>query len=63
MAEHYGIIDVWMQHPTPKHVNQPIFDSLRRWTGSVEKVTADIPVEFTIGAMDEAGVQVGLICA
>ncbi len=62
MAEDYGIIDVWMQHPTPKHINQPCFDSLLRWTGQ-DKLTGDVPVELTIGAMDEAGVQVGLICA
>ena len=62
MAEGYGIIDVWMQHPTPKHISQPIFGSLRKWTGQ-DKVTGDIQVECTIGAMDEAGIQLGIICA
>jgi len=56
------IIDAWMQHPTAKHVNQPCFDSLRRWT-SQEKLTEGILVGFTIAAMDEAGVQVDLVCA
>lgn len=57
------IIDVWMQHPTMRFINQPMFDSLRRWTGGVEKMTEEIPVEFTIDAMDRGGVQKGLICA
>lgn len=57
------IIDVWMQHPTMRFINQPMFDSLRRWTGGVKKVTEEIPVEFTIDAMDRGGVQKGLICA
>ena len=27
-----GIIDVWMQHPTPRFMQHDMFDSLRRWT-------------------------------
>jgi uncharacterized protein len=57
------IIDVWMQHPTMRFINQPMFDSLRRWTGGVKKVTEEIPVEFTIDAMDRGGVQKGFLCA
>jgi len=57
------IIDVWMQHPTMRFINQPMFDSLRRWTGGVNKVTEEIPVEFTIDAMDRGGVRKGLLCA
>lgn len=56
------IIDAWMQHPTMRFINQPMFDSLRRWTGG-EKVTEEIPVEFTLAAMDQGGVQKGLLCA
>lgn len=56
------IIDAWMQHPTMRFINQPMFDSLRRWTGG-EKFTEEIPVEFTIAAMDEGRVQKGLLCA
>jgi hypothetical protein len=26
------IIDAWAQHPTARHRNHPMFDSLRRWT-------------------------------
>lgn len=57
-----GIIDVWMQHPTLRFINQPMFDSLRRWTGA-DILTEEIPLEFTIDAMDKAGVGKGLICA
>jgi len=62
MVEDYGIIDAWMQHPSLKFLNHPMFDSLRRWTGT-EKLTEEIPVETTIAAMDEAHVRLGLICA
>ena len=26
------IIDAWAQHPTARHLNHPMFESLRRWT-------------------------------
>ena len=56
------IIDVWMQHPSRAFLADPIFDSLRRWAhGGLPD--ADVPLEATIGAMDEAGVGVGLLCA
>ena len=29
----YGIIDAWMQHPTPVFIMNPMFESLRRWLG------------------------------
>jgi len=62
MEQTYPIIDAWMQHPTMRFINQPMFDSLRRWTGT-KKADAEIPVEFTVGAMDQAGVRAGLICS
>ncbi len=62
MQKTYPIVDVWMQHPTIRFVNHPMFDSLRRWTGG-KKVEAEIPVGLTIDAMDQAGVKTGLICA
>ena len=61
MITENNIIDVWMQHPTLKFVNHPMFESLRRWT-KTDKVTDEIPVEFTIASMDEGHVQKGLIC-
>lgn len=56
------IIDAWMQHPTPTLARQAIFESLRRWVPT-NALTADLPLERTIAAMDEAGVSVGLTCA
>lgn len=57
-----AVIDVWLQHPTLRFINQPIFESLRRWTGT-EALTEEIPLEFTIAAMDEGGVARGLLSA
>ena len=62
MQSHGRIVDAWMQHPTPKFLDRPIFDSLRRWSHGSLAGTA-VPIEATIGAMDEAGVRMGLICA
>ncbi|MEW6531347.1 MAG: amidohydrolase family protein [Thermodesulfobacteriota bacterium] len=56
-----NIIDVWMQHPTGNFLQQPMFDSLRRWSG--ENFIPDIPLAATIGAMDQAGVRIGLVAA
>ncbi|MGC9325904.1 MAG: amidohydrolase family protein [Desulfomonilia bacterium] len=55
-------IDVWMQHPTLEFVNHPMFESLRRWMG-VDRFTEDIPVEFTLDALDKGGVKTGLVCS
>lgn len=27
-----GIIDAWMQHPSAEFLNDPMFESLRRWS-------------------------------
>ena len=56
------VIDVWMQHPTPRLLEQEMFASLRRWTGQ-RMPTGAVPVEVTLAAMDEAGVDRGLVCA
>ena len=57
-----GVIDAWMQHPTLRHSRHEMFDSLRRWTGT-EAPTEELPLELTIDAMDEGGVQIGLTAA
>jgi len=62
MIEDKKIIDVWMQHPTLAFFNHSMFESLRRWM-KAEKLTDELPVEFTIAAMDQAKVRKGLICA
>lgn len=56
------IIDVWAQHPTLRHIQSPIFASLRRWTKS-EVPTQAPPVAMTIASMDTAGIDRSLICA
>lgn len=58
-----NIIDVWMQHPTLRHSNHEMFDSLRRWTGSSNLYTEPLPIEQTIAAMDKGGVDLGLTAA
>jgi len=55
------IIDVWMQHPTRRFLDQPFFDSLKRWTKNDQ--IPDVPLEATVGAMQHAGVSRGLIAA
>ncbi len=61
------IIDAWAQHPTARHLNHPMFASLRRWTrGQPRALSApdgDWPLEVTLGAMDEGGVDRALISA
>jgi predicted TIM-barrel fold metal-dependent hydrolase len=54
-------IDVWMQHPTERFLEQPFLESLRRWTRQ-EKLLCP-PLESTVGAMDQAGVRIGLLSA
>lgn len=56
------IIDVWMQHPTQRHLNHEMFASLRRWT-KASAVTQEPPPEMTIAAMDEANVSLSLASA
>ena len=56
------IIDAWGQHPTLRHGQDPIFDSLRRWTRG-EAPTAALPVSSTIEQMDRGGIDRILISA
>ena len=56
------IIDAWAQHPTLRHINDPIFDSLRRWSRS-EPATDEPPLSATIDALDDGGVDRALISA
>lgn len=56
------IIDAWAQHPTLRHSQDPVFESLRRWTKA--PVPAEpMPLSDTLAAMDAAGVAKSLICA
>ncbi|MFC4251846.1 amidohydrolase family protein [Sinimarinibacterium flocculans] len=56
------IIDAWAQHPTLRQMQDPIFDSLRRWTRS-RLPEAELPVAATLAQMDAAGVDRALISA
>ena len=56
------IIDAWAQHPTLRHAQDPIFDSLRRWTRA-EAPTEPLPIEKTIQAMDGGRISKALISA
>jgi uncharacterized protein len=55
-------VDAWMQHPTARFVAHEMFASLRRWTGGAIP-EGEIPLATTIAAMDEGGVDVGLMSA
>ena len=61
MSDAASIVDVWMQHPTKRFLEQPFFESLRRWTGALE--VEEVPLEFTLGAMEAGGVAKGLVAA
>lgn len=56
------IIDAWAQHPTKRHIQDPMFDSLRRWTraGPLE---SELPLAATLHSMDAGGVSAALISA
>lgn len=56
------IIDAWAQHPTLRHSQDPMFDSLRRWTRT-EAPSEHLPVEKTIQLMDAGSVSKSLISA
>ncbi len=56
------IIDAWAQHPTLRHMQDPMFESLRRWTKGQLPAT-ELPVAATIAAMDQGGIAKSLICA
>ena len=61
------IIDAWAQHPTVRMFQDPVFDSLRRWTrkdpDSQLDRAAEMPVADTLRNMDSAGISISLICA
>lgn len=61
------IIDAWAQHPTVRHIQDPVLDSLRRWTrqdrGGALQSPLEMPLSETLRSMDEAGVSISLISA
>lgn len=57
------VIDAWMQHPSLRLLNHEMLESLRRWTGMGGGFEEPLPLQTTIAAMDEAGVELGLTAA
>lgn len=55
-------IDVWMQHPTLRFMQNEMFESIRRWTGA-ELPTEELPIELTLQMMDAGKIDVGLLSA
>ncbi|MBA4863949.1 amidohydrolase [Streptomyces sp. PSKA54] len=56
------VVDAWMQHPTLRHSNHEMFDSLRRWTGQGLLEEA-LPIKATLATMAAADVEIGLSAA
>lgn len=50
------IVDAWGQHPTLRHAQHPMFDSLRRWNRQ-SVPTEQPPVAATLRAMDRGRVD------
>lgn len=57
------IVDAWIQHPTLRFLQQPMFDSLRRWMGAEQLAPSEVPIGFTLGALKQAGVSRALVSA
>jgi predicted TIM-barrel fold metal-dependent hydrolase len=58
------IVDVWAQHPTERFTSVPWLAPLLRWTQSAgSTIGRTLPVEATVGAMDQAGVRTALLSA
>jgi uncharacterized protein len=56
------VVDAWMQHPTVRFADHEMLDSLRRWLG-VSVFEDALPLESTIAAMNDGGVDIGLVAA
>lgn len=58
------IIDAWIQHPSGAFLQHPMFESLMRWKHmDPTLLPADIPPEFTLAALDAAGISKALVSA
>jgi predicted TIM-barrel fold metal-dependent hydrolase len=55
------VVDVWMQHPTPRFLAHEMLAPLRRWATDLPEGALDI--ELTVAAMDAGGVGFGLLSA
>jgi predicted TIM-barrel fold metal-dependent hydrolase len=61
------VVDAWAQHPTVRHLNEPMFEPLRRWTralgGPALGGDEEWPVQVTLDAMAAGGVSRSLLSA
>ncbi len=58
------IIDAWIQHPTGAFLRDASFASLLRWRGlDPDSFPQQIPIEFTLSALDGAGVNKAVLSA
>lgn len=57
------IIDAWAQHPTLRQLQEPMFESLRRWGAANISVTQEPPIADTLAQMDTAGVGKAILSA
>lgn len=55
------IVDAWIQHPTPRMLREPMFETLRRWRG--QSVPSELPIELTLAALDAGMIERALITA
>jgi hypothetical protein len=55
-----SIVDAWIQHPTARMLRHPVFDSLRRWMHK-EQIPEELPLDYTLGALQKAGVERALV--
>jgi len=56
-----NVIDAWIQHPTPRLLRQPMFETIRRWTGA--ELPTEVPLDLTMAALSSAGVTHALATA
>ena len=56
-----NIIDVWMQPPTRRFLEQPFLESVRRWA-RMDSIP-EIPMSVMVDSMDAASVGIGLLAA
>ena len=62
MVEGQAWVDAWIQHPNARWIGDPMFESLRRWM-KIEVIPEEFPAEFTVGALDDAGIGRALVSA
>lgn len=62
MKPQQDIVDAWAQHPTPRMLKHPMFDSLKRWTGQ-NMAIPEVPLAMTLAAQEAAGVSLSLLSA